>query len=168
MASEKQTPVNKEESSVIKAAIESEVPEHEIEEVVDELRKNPILKDLSEEQLKAIAERSIIEVRQESMFSGPLPHPAILEGYEKTLPGAADRILKMAEMNASNRHLINHKIVDADNKRSGRGQVLGFILSIVFIGAAIWCAFLNQPFPASILGVGGFSSIISIFVLGKK
>lgn len=118
--------------------------------------------------MKEIAQISIVEVRQENMFEGPLPHPAILEGYEKTLPGAADRVLKMAEENASNRHDINHKIVDADNMRSGRGQILGFILSIFFVGAAIWCAYLDQPFPASILGVGGFSSIISIFVLGKK
>ncbi len=72
------------------------------------------------------------------MFAGPLPHPAILKEYEKTLPGAADRVLKMNEANATNRHILNDKIVNDDNKRSGRGQILGFILSILFIGAAIF------------------------------
>ncbi len=31
-------------------------------------------------------------------FLGPLPHPNILEGYEKLLPGTADRIISMAEI----------------------------------------------------------------------
>jgi len=74
----------------------------------------------------------------------------------------------MAEENANSRRALNNKIVEADIKRANRGQILGFILSLVFIGAAILCAYLDQPFPASILGIGGFSSIISIFVLGKK
>jgi len=166
MSTEKEIP-EKKEGSVVKGEIEKDVPEYEVEEVVNELKKNPKLKELSDEQLKEIAEFTIVEVRQESM-SGPLPHPMILEGYEKILKGTADRVIIMAEDNAKNRHEINHKIVDADIKRSSKGQIFGFVLSILFIGAAIICAYLKQPFPASILGVGGFSSIISIFVLGKK
>jgi uncharacterized membrane protein len=167
MSADKETPDKDEKNPVVKHQPNSDVPEYEVEEVVNELKKNPKLKDLSEEQLKEIAEISIIEVKEESL-SGPLPPPLILEGYERTLMGAANRIIVMAEDNAKNRHEINHKIVDADIKRSKLGQILGFILSILFIGAAIVCSYLNQPFPASILGVGGFSSIISIFVLGKK
>jgi len=33
----------------------------------------------------------------EQSFSGPLPTPAILEQYDHLLPGAAERILSMAE-----------------------------------------------------------------------
>ena len=35
-----------------------------------------------------------------SEFSGPLPHPEILAKYEDILPGAATRILEMAEEQA--------------------------------------------------------------------
>ena len=31
-------------------------------------------------------------------FSGPVPHPEILRGYDQILPGAAERILRMAEL----------------------------------------------------------------------
>jgi|GEM_PF-3396485 len=138
MSNQNENLSKKGENSVLNSRLEPVVPEYEIEEVIDECKKNPKLKDLSEEQLKEIAQISIIVVRQESMFAGPLPHPAILKRYEKTLPGAADRVLKMNEANATNRHILNDKIVNADNKRSGRGQILGFILSILFIGAAIF------------------------------
>ena len=30
-------------------------------------------------------------------FSGPIPPPSIIEGYERVLPGSADRIISMAE-----------------------------------------------------------------------
>ena len=142
-----------------------------LEEIVEDLKKNPEFKNFSDEQLKTVAEAVSVEIRQEifsSSFSGPLPPPAAYGHYEQILPGAADRILAMAEDNADDRSEINTKIVNSDIKRSGLGQILGFILSILFIGASIACAYLNQPFPASVLGIGGFSSIISIFVLGKK
>lgn len=143
------------------------VQEIEVEEVVDELKKKPSLKDLSEEQLRDIARVSIVEVRQE-IFSGPLPPPSLLAAYENIIPGCADRIIKMSEANANSRLTINDKIVTSDIKRSNRGQVLGFVLSIIGIGAAVFCAYLKQPLPASLLGVGGLSTIISIFVLNRK
>lgn len=145
--------------------------EESIEELVAELKENPRFKDFNKEQLKTVAEICIVEKSEEywhSSFSGPLPPPDTLEGYESTLPGSANRIIMMAEENAKNRIELNKNIVKADIFRSNRGQFLGFILSVIFIGAAILCAYLKQPFPASILGVGGFSSIISIFVLGRK
>jgi uncharacterized membrane protein len=37
---------------------------------------------------------SIERVERRLEYSGPLPHPEILGGYEKVLPGSADRILK--------------------------------------------------------------------------
>lgn len=142
--------------------------EASINKLVSHLKENPKLKDFDEEQLKAIAKEFIITEQYYSSFSGPLPPPKTLEGYEQILPGAADRIIKMAEQNANNRLNLDNKIVEADIKRSNKGQYLGFILSVLFIGAAILCAYLDQPFPASVLGIGGFSSIISIFVLGRK
>jgi len=145
--------------------------EIEVGEVVEDLKKNPKFKDFTPEQLRAVAETAVVEIRQEiheQSFSGPLPPPSVYGQYEQILEGAADRILILAEKNAEHRKEMNSKIVNADIKRSLIGQILGFILSIFFIGAAIYCAYLNQPFPASVLGVGGFSSIISIFVLGRK
>ena len=37
-------------------------------------------------------------------FGGPLPHPEIMQGFEDALPGAADRIMTMAERQMNHRH----------------------------------------------------------------
>ena len=42
-------------------------------------------------------------------FSGPIPHPEILKGYETICPGAAERIIKMAELEQGHRHGIESK-----------------------------------------------------------
>ncbi len=46
-------------------------------------------------------------------FKGPIPPPAVLEAYESLVPGAAQRILKMAENQASHRQEIEKIVVKA-------------------------------------------------------
>jgi len=47
------------------------------------------------------AKRQIVSVSAE--FSGPLPRPSVLQGYESVLSGAADRIISMAEKQSEHR-----------------------------------------------------------------
>jgi uncharacterized membrane protein len=51
-----------------------------------------LIKDLAKEEIKSIAHAAAME-----QFSEPIPHPNILESYNRILPGAAERILSMAE-----------------------------------------------------------------------
>ena len=39
-------------------------------------------------------------------FQGPIPPPNVLEAYERLVPGAAERILKMAENQAAHRQIV--------------------------------------------------------------
>lgn len=47
-------------------------------------------------------ERAVAKVIQ-SEFSGPIPPPSIIKGYEDILPGTAERIVSMAENQAKHR-----------------------------------------------------------------
>ena len=112
------------------AKIDQNLPDQKegIEEVVAHLKENPKFKDFSDDQLKIVAEVCIYEkteIFSQSEYSGPLPHPITFEGYEKTIPGSANRIIIMAEDNAKNRIDLNKKLVEADIFRSNRGQILG-------------------------------------------
>jgi uncharacterized membrane protein len=70
---------------------------------------------------------SIARVERRLEYSGPLPHPEILDGYEKVLSGSADRILKMAEKQLDHRISNENKLVDAENQ----SRLLGLIISRV-------------------------------------
>ena len=65
--------------------------------------------------------------------SGPLPHPRILLGYEEVLPGAADRILKMAENEAEHRHIIDKRCVGIDSRDSLLGIIFALVLGLVSV-----------------------------------
>ena len=65
-------------------------------------------------------------------FQGPVPHPGTLAGYERILPGAADRIMKMAEDDAEHQRKIECLAIENVARDIKRGQYLGFS-----IGAAL-------------------------------
>ena len=47
--------------------------------------------------------RQVVAEVIRSEFSGPIPPPNIIKGYEEVLPGSADRILAMAEKQSNHR-----------------------------------------------------------------
>jgi len=52
-------------------------------------------------------EPAVVSASFSMMYSGTVPHPAIVEGYERFVPGAAERFLRMAELEQKSR-------IDAD------------------------------------------------------
>ena len=47
----------------------------------------------------------------ESFYFSPIPHPDMMEGYQKVLPGSPDRILSMAERQQKHRHNVDKSLV---------------------------------------------------------
>lgn len=78
--------------------------------------------ELKNEEVKQV----IHQVFREIEFSGPMPPPNILNGYEKILPGAADRILSMAETQSKHRQLMEKKMIEAE----ARDGLLGYCLAL--------------------------------------
>lgn len=70
----------------------------------------------------------VVEAQMSSeLFAGPLPHPKIFWQYEQILPGAADRILKMAERQSVHRQGIERFVVVGDLIKETMGTVLAYI-----------------------------------------
>ena len=63
--------------------------------------------------------------------SGPLPQPETLSGYEAIVPGAAERILSMAEIHLGHRHDQESANLRADIKLQARGQLMAFLVALV-------------------------------------
>ncbi len=102
-------------------------------------------------------------------FEGPLPHPTILQQYDAAIPGAAERIFKLAEQETQHRHAqenaatqaniaaqrqqldITHYQSRAAFKSDATGQALGFMVSLACVAASVYLATHGQPWVASIL-----------------
>jgi uncharacterized membrane protein len=108
-----------------------------------------------------------IEYSQGKTVSGPLPSSEEFAGYEQTLPGAANRILKLMEEETVHRHKIEDKVVDESLKISRRGQNIGLIVllaSAVLLGISI---IYKQPIGSIAPAILALTALVSVFV-GKK
>lgn len=109
--------------------------------------------------------RSVDTLRHVSEhFSGPIPPPHILEKYEAILPGAAERILAMAEKNSAHQIEIDKAIVDGKLKELSTGQKLGFYIAILALCAAVVCSIYGDSETARIMGGSTIVGLVVAFL----
>lgn len=135
-----------------------------IGEVYPELTQAPPLFQIPNQQTQVRVET----VRHE----GPLPPPALLDGYEKVVPGAAERIIQLAEKEQEHRQALEKAAIQSDVdvkasfqtsekfrlesifKSDRRGQYLGAFVSTIALAGAIACALNGVSWQVSIALVG--------------
>lgn len=107
-------------------------------------------------------------------YSGPIPDPQWLEHYELVHTGLADRIVSMAESEASHRREIERDAVAAqindaeqDRAQQQRGQWMAFGVAIAVTGCGTAVALYGNPWPGSFLGGLGVTGLVAAF-LGQK
>jgi len=107
-------------------------------------------------------------VLRQIYHSGPIPHPIILRQYEELLPGAADRIIKMAEKQAEHRQELEKKNLDYSHGQITKGQYLGFFIGLISIIAGAYCSIQGATIPGSFIGTAGVVGLVTVFVLGSR
>jgi len=102
-----------------------------------------------------------------SQFSGPIPPPDALAKYDGIVPGAAERILKMAENEAASRQRNDDKLVDNIVRTSYLG--IFFAFASVMLLAALACFALINDYPTVAGGVVvAMASVAGIFILFRN
>lgn len=131
-----------------------------------------VLNEQEDEKIEQIVKREVVAEIRKSEFSGPIPPPSIIKGYEEVLPGAADRILSMAEEQAKHRQAMERKIVNTESRDSLLGILFAFSLGIGCIVAAIIVVIMvpqnSGAIAGSVFGVAGIGSIIATFIRGTR
>jgi len=64
------------------------------------------------------------------VHSGPIPSPHTLEHYDNIEPGAANRIITMAENQAAHRQFIEKKAISSNVRDSLLGVIFAFIIGM--------------------------------------
>ena len=100
--------------------------------------------------------------------SGPLPHPSILEGYEKTLPGLAERIVKSAEKQTDHRIEMEKKVVDSKIKHEYLGWLSASVLALVVVLSGLYLVYLQRNLEGFGTLVGTGLLYASLFKEGRS
>jgi len=104
--------------------------------------------------------------RSVTAYQGPIPSPAMLREYDSVLPGSADRIIKMAEVQSRHRQEIETKFVNADLTNARTGLHYGLIIGLTAIVGGCVCIGLGYQAGGSIIGGTGLTSLVGVFVYG--
>lgn len=110
----------------------------------------------------------------QQQISGPLPSPEVLRQYEATSPGAAERLIRLAEQEAEHRRKMESEIIaiqgrDQHSYRQSEfwGQFFGFSMGSIAILGAVFAAVHGAQIAASFIGTTGVGGLVSAFILGR-
>jgi uncharacterized membrane protein len=109
-----------------------------------------------------------VKLIQTEAHSGPLPHPQILHGYNQIVPGAAERILSLAENQQAHRHRLESQAMQIESRNSLLGIISAFVLSVVTVLTGGFVAYSGAQWPGVVLGSSGLASVVGVFIYGTQ
>lgn len=107
------------------------------------------------------------ELRQE-IYQGPLPKAEELEKYNLVCPGAADRIITMAENQAAHRQSIEKAVVSISGRNSLLGILCATIISIFILIAGVYCILEGHDWAGGAIVSIDLVSLCAVFVYGTN
>lgn len=100
-------------------------------------------------------------------FRGPIAHPRHLRAYEEIEPGAANRIITMAEKAQDTNIDLDTRALDAEIADQKRGMWMGFSALIIFVLAATLFGLLGNVVMAGLFLSAAAFGAIGVFVNGR-
>jgi uncharacterized membrane protein len=135
----------------------------------DSSKSVPHSEDSSASQAPFLQETQIKSERTMRLsFIGPLPPPNILRGYNEVIPGAAERILAMAENQQSHRIQIESAVVQENCKSQRRGLIFGFVITMTVVLGGFFLIYKGKSATGLISVVLALVSLVGIFIYGKQ
>lgn len=112
-------------------------------------------------------EKQRIAIQMASFFSGPLPHPNTLKEYDQIVQNGAERIFAKFEAQTNHRIQLENFAVREQLGQSSRGQIFGFIISILGLGLSVVLAIFGHEILASTIGGSTLIGLVTVFVVGR-
>lgn len=113
-------------------------------------------------------EKSPVIIQRTEGFAGPIPHPDILKGYEVVCPGAAERIIKMAELEQNHRHTIETHGQKSYINNERIGMVFALLICLIAFCGGFFCILHGQPIPGGIISAVPLGMIVTALIQGRK
>ena len=107
--------------------------------------------------------------------SGPLPTPAEFAQYEAVLPGAAERLMRQAEImtelgakQQDHRFGLENRVVDGNLRSQHEGVWIGGAVAIIAILVGAFLILKGQSVGGLAAIIAALASPVAVFVVGRK
>ena len=112
--------------------------------------------------------RQVVAIVHSESFSGPIAHPNHLREYELIQPGAADRIIAMAEKQQDHIIVMERTVVEKEFSDRRWGMVLGALTFGLLISGALVAGLSDKTAVAlAFLGAAAIGGV-GLFVNGRR
>jgi uncharacterized membrane protein len=101
-------------------------------------------------------------------YSGHIPPPAVLKEFDQIVPGAANRIIVMAEKQQEHRHDLERVAVRSGSRDSIAGVGAATLISVGFLSLAGYAIKLGYTGTGVILGAIDIVALASAFIYGTN
>ena|SRR5882672_5337928 len=101
-------------------------------------------------------------------FSGPLPPPEALDRYNQILPGAAERIIVMAESQHAHRLGLEKHVIHSNVSAQRLGTILGFAVTMTVVIGGIWLIHDGKSGEGLAAVLTALAVLVGVFVYSKR
>ena len=101
-------------------------------------------------------------------FAGPLPFPEHLSEYEGISPGAAERIIRMAELQADHRRTTESNVVDSGIRLASRGQIFAFVIGMTALLGGIGLMASDKSITGVATSLSALATLVGVFVWSER
>jgi len=113
--------------------------------------------------------RNLATITAASMeYSGPVPHPAILKGYEEIVPGSAKQIMDQAKRQTDHRIDLEKRLVASGIWRSYLGLSLGALIALTCTLGGCILVYLDHDTAGATIATASVIGLASVFVYGSR
>ncbi len=97
-------------------------------------------------------------------WSGPLPPPAVLDEFNRIVPGCAERIFAQFEAEGAHRRELERRKSKFLVRDVHIGQILAGLFALSGLGVAALAIVYDKPWAATIIGGGTIAPIVYAFL----
>lgn len=133
--------------------------------------KSDSLLELTPEVLENIPlseRKKIQQIMVSKTHVGPLPSSEDLQEYDRTCPGAANRIIAMAEKEQNHRIDATKRRDSSEYTLASRGQIFALISLVLILLFCVFLAFIGSTGGAVTVACTLVVSIVAVFITGQK
>ena len=113
---------------------------------------------------RSLSQIKTLETTITQTVESPYPPASELEGYERTLPGAADRIFSLVEAESLHRRELEKKALEKESRDSLIGFAAAFVVAMTATIGGGFLVYSDYPIAGSIFGLSGVASIVGAFL----
>lgn len=111
----------------------------------------------------------VTQMMSAEIYKGPIPHPRHLQAYEDVCPGAADRLIKMAETAQARHEDRRDRLIECEYDDRKLGLFLGFAALLAVVGSGVFLVYIGQTVVGSgLLGAAVLGTVVGSFVHGRR